>query len=50
MEEPFIELHYGPYESHGVIRHKIQRLHGISGNNYCLRDCSSSINVPYHII
>ncbi|KAK9738080.1 Uncharacterized protein family UPF0728 [Popillia japonica] len=26
---PAIILHYGPYEAHGVIKHRTQRLHGL---------------------
>ncbi|KAI4458180.1 hypothetical protein MML48_7g00003122 [Holotrichia oblita] len=26
---PLVVLHYGPYEAHGTIKHRIQRLHGL---------------------
>lgn len=27
---PYLKIFYGPYEAHGIIRHKHQRLHGFT--------------------
>lgn len=29
---PLVKIHYGPYEAHGLIRHRPQKLYGIVGN------------------